>query len=72
VCVEHERIAVVEAGVQSHDCFRFSISGDATPGVPRAALIADVHATEEPGYWTFRSRPNPVRARPPADGARPS
>lgn len=25
-------------------------------------MIADVHATEEPGYWTFRSRPNPVCA----------
>lgn len=29
----------------------------------RAAVIADIRATEEPGYWTFRSGPNPVRLR---------
>lgn len=71
VCVEHKRVAVVEAGVQSHSCFRSSkLKGDATPGVPWAALIADVHTTEEPGYWTFRSRPNPVLMQCSA-GARP-
>src|SRR5690242_8197713 len=40
----------------------FGARGKYCPAVFRAGLTADVHATEEPGYWTFRSGPNPQSA----------
>lgn len=34
--------------------------GHPCPDGKRAAGIADIHATEEPGYWTYCPAPNPV------------
>src|SRR5690606_8337254 len=49
----------------------YALRGTAAVRDSRAARIAGVygdnasaHATEEPGYWTFRSRPNPPLQAP--------